>query len=1348
MRKFSIFVVILLFYVFNEKTQSQFFDARGKAQDASALSVLEAVKTSMEMHAADNGTYPQGIATVTDLVAALGDDYPPGISTDVSNTGSLIAAATNEQGNEYRIYAVGRDGYHCYGLAQNGTKVGPDTLSNVVKALGKPFPKDVSEIEIKIGDGGIEKKEIESKVGKALKEVKTAMQIYAADNGAYPKGINSVDGLVKTLGENFPSDVNIKGTSPGTLAAAATSDKGVVYRIYVIGQDESQYYGLAEDGTTFGPDTLSNVVKALGEPFPKDVLKIESTLVIESTLDEVKPENLSARITKGEEVYNKDISFYKKGGIGVFKITFLSEEINGHTPNSLTTIYEGNNLFAVYGLDTRADMRSQMFRGSRIDSKQLESFPEYKEKNDEFQKIKKELKQANSNLRQSQRERQSLKKQIEKIKKENPPSKEKLAQAEERLKKLDKQNEDYNSTLMVQSKRRVELREELKGVKNDLLERVLKKQPAYVIFGRFKSAGEAILNINSRISGETFLKINFELPDSEAGNSEVVDEWKGVQESYMVKLLSVTPGDSIFSYIVNQSILRVNTEETKKQKANTRNRSGGEPRRDGQNVNLYSITTGALAIQESLQLDRIITSSGKVSPQEVSIEKLTGPNIKSHPFAEMLEGRKPQFMDMASLVPDDFYYFHFSDINKEIEFSDLLDQWGTSLLNVMQVSSQDSQIKEKYLTQLCIELSLLTRLFGDEVIDDLAIAGSDPFLHEGTDISVIFNVKNKVLFNASMSKYITDAKEKFSDVEESEITYGNYSIHAVVTPDRTVSSYSCYIDNFRVYSNSRKAIERIIDTYDKKQASLADAADFLYMRTIFAGDKSHEDAFLYLSENNIRKLVGPQWKIARKRRMECINSLRIINNAITLYYMENNTESPAVENLLAGRYLEQDYLLCPDGGSYKLFPEGPEPYCSKHGRLRYFTPIIELPVKMVSVEEEKEYRNFVTGYNSFWSKYFDPVGIRIKFDDETIKVETCILPLIENSIYNGFKLLAGGDPVTINSPGAEGTIFQFFTKFNLNEEYLSDPRFIDQFLGKTSFTRKQFIDMLGDGIGINFMDGDMIFSFDLTRGGGLLGNFSRNRSLMLAGSFLVSSLNLPTYLTLSVKDEEMASQFIHEILQFLADENANSRKRRRNSEVSVYTYQVSPAYKGHKIETLDMELFVVRLRLHFMVFKNHLIIANQREVLTKIIDNPLEFTDKEANLMLNVRSGAFDRIAKIVKLGWQERMRKVCVNNLGSVYALHRYRRMPFDQINNTSLKVNGYYPYCPSNGEYIYDKNRDSVDCSIHGDILSPKQPFDIDPEVPLNKFIASLKNIETSLNFTPEGIMTSLTIKREGKK
>src|SRR5262249_49723219 len=80
------------------------------------------------------------------------------------------------------------------------------------------------------------------------------------------------------------------------------------------------------------------------------------------------------------------------------------------------------------------------------------------------------------------------------------------------------------------------------------------------------------------------------------------------------------------------------------------------PRGPEEHRRLYETTTGAAAISESLQLQRMLGQRRKEGPRTIDIARVTGIDIAEHPWAKMMAGRKPDPEPLARLVPHDNYY--------------------------------------------------------------------------------------------------------------------------------------------------------------------------------------------------------------------------------------------------------------------------------------------------------------------------------------------------------------------------------------------------------------------------------------------------------------------------------------------------------------------------------------------------------------------------------------------------------------------------------------------------------------------------------------------------------------------
>jgi competence protein ComGC len=864
------------------------------------------------------------------------------------------------------------------------------------------------------------------------------------------------------------------------------------------------------------------------------------------------------------------------------------------------------------------------------------------------------------------------------------------------------------------------------------------------VYGVCESSGERHLLLMDRETGKMILE--HRLPPATIHNldPDVGEEWLRFFGWELLLLKAQTPGESVFSYILSQIGIRfqLTPKPAKSPGLASANRSRLPP---GQQPDLYSLTTGALAIQESLQLDRMMSAQGSREPPEFSLAELSGPTIKSHPFTEMVGSRRPSVYAIDYLVPEDFYACHFSDINRQIGFGDLLDNWGSSLLNTMDVSAHNSGIREKLQTQLCLATSDLSRLLGAQAIADLTFCGADPFIHEGTDFSIIFTIKNRLLFDTNAARNFSAARTRFPGVTEKKEEIEGASVISLTTADRTVHSFSCDLGEFKVYSNSRAAISRIIRVFQKKAPSLGNAPEFKYIRTIFPAEPKREDFFLYLSDSHIRRLVGPAWKIARQRRIQCINSLRILQNAVSFHDLDRGPEAVDIAGLCRDGFLDREYLHCPDGGEYHLDPRTREPHCTAHGHLRAFLPILEQVPTRITKSERDEYKLFLDGYNRYWVEFFDPIGIRGVFSDKGVELDTCILPLLENSTYNSFKAFSGGEAAELTFPVHPKTILQLVFRINPDLSFPGADDFrrgLDDVAAATSFSGQEILAQLDGGFSLNLLDGDSRFSFDMLSSGGGMPFFLRSPADMLGIGFLLSSLNMPVYAVIKVKDEAFFDRLLSEWLL----ENHRRRLDRSNHgmfrgpEVSYYHTMTEDQQKIH---TVELVFFILKWRVFFAVKDGNLVMASQRRIIPGLLNSDTAQQETvHANLAVRFFFDAYEEFAEESGLSWQGKIRQACVNNLGSLHALHFFRKIPREKWQDASLAVNGYFPYCPAGGEYSVDSARKQIRCSVHLGEDEFRQPYHPDSGQPLQQFVDRLKRLETTLKFTPEGIMTSVRI------
>lgn len=501
-------------------------------------------------------------------------------------------------------------------------------------------------------------------------------------------------------------------------------------------------------------------------------------------------------------------------------------------------------------------------------------------------------------------------------------------------------------------------------------------------------------------------------------------------------------------------------------------------------IDLYRIFSGSLAIQETLQLDALAgplnaiadvrvplstaVPGGGVSPRlvpgqrpilvdrelgdvhqtqrdprgSVPVSQLQGPTVQSHPWAKMLGDKDPAVSALALCVPSDQLYIRFDSIGDLNRARQRVDQLANYLSNQVGGRGFNSQVVDRLETQLWLETHEFLKPIYDVAVSEVAITSSDLFFREGTDTTVILRLKQADVARQTLDQFLGLAKQRRSDVTLVEGNYAGVDFKHLSTPDRTIHCYSANpTPELHVRSNSRVAFERVLDTILErgneatKIERLGDTDEFRYIRSLYPLGDDFEQGFIYLSDPFIRRLIGPEKKLTQRNRMICRSRLQLLGYASLLQRTQTGQPPATVDDSLQSGWLGTDKypvtIACPDGGTYTLSENGLLAACSHHGHPESMIPCCELPLKSVGHGEAAEYRQFVENYSQYWSTFFDPIAIRIQLEPKRTRIETIILPLINNSIYQGLASMLGGAPEPLDSlPVSEQNIFSVAVKLN------------------------------------------------------------------------------------------------------------------------------------------------------------------------------------------------------------------------------------------------------------------------------------------------------------------------------
>jgi hypothetical protein len=503
--------------------------------------------------------------------------------------------------------------------------------------------------------------------------------------------------------------------------------------------------------------------------------------------------------------------------------------------------------------------------------------------------------------------------------------------------------------------------------------------------------------------------------------------------------------------------------------------------------------------------------------------------------------------------------------------------------------------------------------------------------------------------------------------------------------------------------------------------------------------------YFFASEAFIKRMIGAKHKISQKRRLQCFNNLVMQNNASMFFRLEYGRSPRSLSELIEKRFVDPRKIVCPHGGAYAFDADHDTCTCSLHNRLRYLTPNAELSVLQVSKQEAAEYSRYQQRYMSFWNRLYDPIAVRIHTDPQ-VKLELCVLPLANGSLYRDLRAMVDKDAQPMSSarfapsavaswvvaPGREKIAAFLRAIPGLEEVAAEDPTLTD-------------LSWLGERMSLHVCDGETVLQLDPTKlrplDVPLIGRASTVQQAAVGA--LLAAANLPLYASIDVEDRDKAQRLLEQFSKrvFLRSGKIGPL------ETKLDAYRM-PDYKKHAVHVLTGRLYAVTLRLHTSLVGNQLVFATKPDVLRQVIDasqNPADEDARQSHMLLRLNHRAIDRLRDILELHWAEKSRVACHRNIVSIYNFHRLYEAPMDQIHELSEAKYGIRYYCPDHGEYSYDKQTNQVTCSVHGNREHSTQNPRLDKRSSFAQFFESIDEVNVSLRFQDEALMTTVEIRRQ---
>ncbi len=341
---------------------------------------------------------------------------------------------------------------------------------------------------------------------------------------------------------------------------------------------------------------------------------------------------------------------------------------------------------------------------------------------------------------------------------------------------------------------------------------------------------------------------------------------------------------------------------------------------------------------------------------------------------------------IASCVPEECFYLRFGTWQNQVWMQRLMEEYGGNLGRMVQLRGFEYKIQSKFLDQLAIESTDFDQLLGGNLIDDVAVIGSDTYFDDGSAVGVMLHAKDSRLLRGNLAskrnKFVRANKKLGVTLEAVQI--GDAMAELLSTPDNRYRSFYVISGDCHLVTTSRKIAERFLEAA-QGIGSLGESDEFRFARYNMPLDRE-DTVFVYASTRFFQQLLTPEYQIELRRRNQIITDMMMLEMA---KLVANSEHVPADDSgdLIKTGLLPEGFGFRADAGSFQS--AGNTWVDSIRGRRGFFIPIPDLELKSVTADESSWFR----GRAAFFSqsiRSLDPMVIAIKRYDFEKKIERVV----------------------------------------------------------------------------------------------------------------------------------------------------------------------------------------------------------------------------------------------------------------------------------------------------------------------------------------------------------------------
>ncbi|MCL1887804.1 MAG: hypothetical protein FWF96_02900, partial [Kiritimatiellaeota bacterium] len=354
--------------------------------------------------------------------------------------------------------------------------------------------------------------------------------------------------------------------------------------------------------------------------------------------------------------------------------------------------------------------------------------------------------------------------------------------------------------------------------------------------------------------------------------------------------------------------------------------------------------------------------------------EMRGVEVKAHPFADMLTALDPGEppATLADYAPADRLFVWVTDPRR-------LSQWlapevAGRFAPLLGGGFVDYGLLERYTGRFGMTLKEARTVLASGFISELALVAPDVFFRDNTDVTLVLRL-NPAAMSFQFNRNVTLPVARRGDL--------------------------------LVLSTLQSELDAVLALIDAKGAESLGRSDEFRVMAAKLPVRDETKMFVYFSDPFIRRLTGPEVKIGQLRRATARARLEKFAARALLFRLDHGRDAEDTAELVRRHYAEEDEFP-PD--EFSLSP-GCRAVSKTWGPLASLATLTAIPALTATPTEAAQYAAYRDRYTEFWRQYFDPVAVRLDATPQGgIALETFILPLIENSLYDGLKSVLGATP--------------------------------------------------------------------------------------------------------------------------------------------------------------------------------------------------------------------------------------------------------------------------------------------------------------------------------------------------